>query len=306
MDGDASVGTDMQPPLPRHHPLATSAQTCVLEVAVVGNGDAAACAPVCVRFSYPMKLVIPRHLASFQLGEKATSSRATATVPTPVWAFVVNYGGGVVAGDILPLAVSVRPGATLVLTSQGATKVYASRGAAAPPAGEVAPADVTSPGAAGVRRAPRPPAVLSTVASVARGGLLAILPDPLMCFAASACVQATCVTLAPDASVAVLDWTVSGRRARGESWDLAALELRTHLMTWHPTSGASGGGGDSSGSLRPLVTEACVLRASAVAPLAARLGPAHVIGTLILYGPRCVRACVRVAVCAQRARSPDD
>jgi urease accessory protein len=193
-----------------------------------------------------------------------------------VWAFLVTYGGGLCAGDVVPLSVTVQPGATAVLTTQSATKVFHARHAAAASA-----ASAIAPHAP--HRLRRPPAVMSTTAVVAPDGLLAVLPDPLVCFADAACCQSIHVCLAPGASCALLDWYCSGRRARGETWAFSSLEVRTHITRWEP--GAVGQGG---GMATTLAMEATALRASAVAPLSTRMGPAHVVGTLILYGPRCV------------------
>ena len=262
MDTIRTASDEQQlPPVPDHHHLVCDAATGILDVGVMaprGGGDHAAC---CValqqRAAYPLKLVIPRHLGSFQL-HSAQGSGGSVAPATPVWAFVVTYGGGICAGDVVPLAVTVRPQATVVLTTQSATKVYHARGGA----------DAPSPGRA---------AVLSTVAAVALGGLLACLADPLVCFADAACVQATSVVLAPQASCVLLDWCCSGRRAVGEVWAGRRVEQRTQVSLWDPDVGTTA----------PLLTEATLLRASAAAPLAQRMGRVHVVGTLILYGPRC-------------------
>jgi len=272
MQKSAEGGLDTNlPPLPEHHPLCVGRPTAVLEVVVAAQTSAQrVCEARTVRAAYPMKLLLPRTLASFQPGDG--SSTGHVSVPTPIWAFVISYGGGVVAGDKLPLAVTVGTDATVVLSSQGSTKVFHARGGAG--------GDASSGGdaAAGARAA-----VISTVASIAPGGLLAIVLDPLVCFARAVCVQATTVALAPGASCVLLDWTCSGRRARGESWDFTHLELRTKLLEWRPPQP-----GAQAWMLHPVLSEACVLRASAAAPLPQRMGPAHVIGTLVLYGPRCV------------------
>ena len=248
------------PPAPEHHDLCGGAATGVLDVGVMAQreGSAAACVALQQRAAYPLKLLIPRHLGSFQVHSGGTwGSSAPAT---PVWAFVVTYGGGLCAGDVVPLAVTVRSNATVVLTTQSATKVYHARGEAAAPLARAA--------------------VLSTVAVVAPGGLLASLPDPLVCFADAACVQATRVVLGPQASCCLLDWCCSGRRAVGEVWQGRRLEQRTGVSLWDPEQGTTA----------PLLTEATLLRASAAAPLAQRMGKVHVVGTLILFGPRCVLA----------------
>jgi len=169
---------------------------------------------------------------------------------------VATYGGGLLAGDSTALAVRVAPGATAVLATQASTKVYHAR-----------TADPTAP----LRAA----AAATTRAAVARGGLLALLPEPVVCFRDALYRQRQAVVLAPGASLVTLDWLASGRAARGEAWAFAGYDACTTLWL---------GGPDAPPT--PLFIDAVRLAASPAAPLPPRMGPCHVTGTLLLVGPR--------------------
>ncbi|XP_022640570.1 urease accessory protein D isoform X2 [Vigna radiata var. radiata] len=63
---------------------------------------------------YPLKFFIPK---------KVGSSKTDA-----VWVYAVNYGGGIVSGDHISCKFCVGDSCTMVLTTQGSTKVYKSVG----------------------------------------------------------------------------------------------------------------------------------------------------------------------------------
>ncbi len=90
---------------------------------------------------------------------------------TPAWAYVVNYGGGLVAGDDVGVTLRLTSGASVVLTGQSSTKIYKSK-----PSGTAFDLGV-------------PPTVLtckqSLEATVEKDALLAIVPHPVTCFAGS-------------------------------------------------------------------------------------------------------------------------
>ncbi|KHN25515.1 Urease accessory protein UreD [Glycine soja] len=58
---------------------------------------------------YPLKFIIPK---------KVGSSKTDA-----VWVYALNYGGGIVSGDNISCKFSVGDTCTMVLTTQGSTKV---------------------------------------------------------------------------------------------------------------------------------------------------------------------------------------
>ena len=177
---------------------------------------------------------------------------------------------------------------THLCISQGSTKVFKAR------LGVRAAVRTTLPGAPG-----NPPVTTMTTptttqcldVSVAAGGALFLLPDPVTCFRDATYRQTQTFHLVPGASAALLDWYTSGRRARGEEWAFARYYsanevfvdgVRTArdvvLLARDGGGGGSaeaprddGGGGGSGGLPRRM--------------LADRMGPYACYATLLLYGP---------------------
>jgi len=123
--------------------------------------------------------------------------------------------------------------------------------------------------------------------SVAAGGALYLLPDPVTCFRDAAYHQSQTFRLACGASAALLDWYTSGRRARGEEWAFAryysvnevfvegARSARdVVLLEGEGTNTSSPPGAARGVQLLPRRT------------LADRMGPYACYATLLLYGPR--------------------
>ncbi len=108
------------------------------------------------------------------------------------WAFTSTFGGGLLAGDCVDLDITVGEHSSLLLGTQASTKVYRSPNALA--------------------------AKQSLHATVAAGALLAVLPDPVTCFANASYEQRQRFDVAPGGSLLLLDWITSGRLARGERW----------------------------------------------------------------------------------------
>jgi urease accessory protein len=106
------------------------------------------------------------------------------------WIYTSSYGGGLVDGDRIGIDVEVGPGAAAFLSTQASTKVYRSTcGTGAELHGRVA-AD----------------------------GLLAVIPDPVVCFGAARYRQVQTFEIAAGGGLVVVDWLSSGRHASGERW----------------------------------------------------------------------------------------
>jgi urease accessory protein len=111
---------------------------------------------------------------------------------------MATLGGGLVGGDDIQLTADVMADARALVTTQASTKVYRS-----------------------LR-----PSTQSVTARVGERALLAVLPDPVVCFADADFVQNQRYDLAPDASLVVVDWMTSGRHAAGERWKFSRYESR--------------------------------------------------------------------------------
>ncbi len=181
--------------------------------------------------------------------ERSVVSRALATSPlrllTPAnhghasWIYTSTYGGGLVDGDAMSLNVTIGAGACAFLSTQASTKVY---------------------------RSPRGTNVEMS-ADVRDDGLLIVVPDPVVCFAASRYRQVQRVHLASRAGLVLVDWVTSGRRASGERWVFDDYTSRTIVR--------------HSGRL--VLHDAVALRA-ADGNLATRIGRFDVLALLVIAG----------------------
>lgn len=110
------------------------------------------------------------------------------------WVIGSNFGGGMLAGDAIDLSIRSGAGSRGLFGTQASTKIYRS------PAGATARQTLS--------------------ATVEANALLAVLPDPVACFADARYEQHQRFDLHAGASLVLLDWFTSGRIARGERWDM--------------------------------------------------------------------------------------
>lgn len=162
---------------------------------------------------------------------RSVVTRAYATSPlrllmpknhgSAAWIYTSSYGGGLVDGDRIALDVDIGPGAAAFLSTQASTKVYRS-------------AQGTS---------------AQLHARVSTQGLLAVIPDPTVCFAASRYRQIQSFDLSADSGLVLVDWVSSGRHASGERWafDEYVARLRARVegkLVLHDALALRGGDGD--------------------------------------------------------------
>jgi urease accessory protein len=183
-------------------------------------------------------------------GPHTVLTRAFATSPaklissngrgTACWVYAATLGGGYVGGDEIDLRADVSAGARALLTTQASTKVY---------------------------RSLRPSRQSLTVTAAA-GSLLAVVPDPVVCFAHADFTQSQRYNLDPDASLVMVDWMTSGRHATGERWAFSRYESRIEMKR---------------GSQR-IFLDRLVLEHD-IEPVAARLARFNVLLTAVISGP---------------------
>jgi urease accessory protein len=158
------------------------------------------------------------------------------------WVVLGSLGGGLVDGDAIRLDVDVEPGAAGLVGTQASTKVY---------------------------RCPERACRQDTIARAGAGSLLAIVPDPVACFAGARYDQTLAVSLAEGASIVLVDAFTAGRSARGERWDFHRYASRISI--------------DRDGA--PLLRDAVVLD-PAHGDLRAKMGRFDAVATVVLAGPR--------------------
>jgi urease accessory protein len=183
-------------------------------------------------------------------GSDTVLARAFATSPVKVfetkasgtacWAYAASLGGGLVGGDQIRMTVEVAAGARALLMTQASTKVYRS-----------------------LR-----PATQVIAGAVDAGGLLVVVPDPVVCFAAADFSQSQRYDLREDASLVVVDWMTSGRHASGERWAFSRYESRIVVAR----------------NTRPIFWDAVVLERD-LDPIVERMGRFEVLLTAVLTGP---------------------
>jgi len=179
-----------------------------------------------------------------------------ANAGTAAWAYTSSFGGGLVDGDDVRLAVAVGPGAEALVTTQGSTKVY------------------------------RGTARQETRGAVAAGGLLALLPDPLVAFAGAGVSALVDVELAPDATLVLVDALEAGRVAAGERWAAGRCELRIRVRV------------DGR-----VVLDDGLLLDPAHGSVARRMGPFDGWATVVLLGPRVEGAAAELLAAARPPHS---
>ncbi|ROT40864.1 urease accessory protein UreD [Sodiomyces alkalinus F11] len=141
-----------------------------------------------VTYKYPLKLISP----------SPTAEQKSALV------FLLSYGGGLVGGDSIQLAVEVSQNARLSVVTQGHTKILKS---------------------------PSPDVITRQNLSVrvADDAGLCLLPDPVQPFAGSVYEQTQVFTVTASASLCLLDWVTQGRSALGEDWSFVRWKGRNEV-----------------------------------------------------------------------------
>src|SRR5690349_13789670 len=156
-----------------------------------------------------------------------------------VWACTSSFGGGLVAGDQTRLELRIEEGARCYLGTQASTKIY--------------------------RNPSQAPCGHGTRAVLGPGALLVFAPDPVQAFTDSCYTQRQEFQLAPDASLALLDWFTAGRTARGERWQFRRLRSRNSVHLG-PASPATPPPASASASASTSLGPAPAATAAASAP----------------------------------------
>ena len=112
------------------------------------------------------------------------------------------------------------------------------------------------------------PAAQHIVADVEPGALLAVVPDPIVCFAEADFLQSQIYDLRGDASLLVVDSITSGRHQSGERWAFSRYESRIAV--------------NHDG--RPILRDACVLE-DGLDTVYTRMGRFDMLATVVIAGP---------------------
>lgn len=198
-----------------------------------------------VHYQYPLKLVSP---APVRIAHGAAELIHTV--------YLLTYGGGLVAGDVIDLDVILESHTRLTLLTQGSTKLFKSISS-----------DVVSRQTMTVTLAP--------------GAALCYLPDPVQPFEKSCFEQKQVYNITvPDdpglsrGNLCVLDWVSNGRPANGENWSFFRYGSRNEVYLCQP-----------AGDRRLLLRDNLMLDQRALqTSVAHRMDGLAVYGTLVVYG----------------------
>jgi urease accessory protein len=163
--------------------------------------------------------------------------------------YAATLGGGLVGGDQVCVVAEVDTGARALLTTQASTKVYRS-----------------------LR-----PASQTLTARIEADGFLAVVPDPVVCFAGADFTQRQRYDLRGDASLVLVDWLTSGRHAAGERWAFVRYESRIDVRR----------------AGNPVLFDGIVLERG-LDSVASRMGRFEVLATVVLTGPLVIDAISRI------------
>ncbi|XP_076451446.1 uncharacterized protein LOC143287364 isoform X2 [Babylonia areolata] len=116
--------------------------------------------------------------------------RASATACR--WVYPLTYGGGLVGGDVISIDYEVGESCAMLVTSQESSKIYHCRD------GKASKQKLTY--------------------EVENDAFLAVLGDPVVCFADARFKQTQRVEMKSSSNLVLLDWMTAGRMALDELW----------------------------------------------------------------------------------------
>ncbi|RUP43841.1 UreD urease accessory protein-domain-containing protein [Jimgerdemannia flammicorona] len=126
-------------------------------------------------------------------------------------AYMLSYGGGMLSDDRVIVDVDVDDNATLMLLTQGSTKIYKNKLQQQSIAGTATSQEPTAADRGAFQTLNVRVSPLAT---------FLLLPDPVTCFRASSYTQKQTFHVASvdTGTLVVLDWYTSGRLLHGETW----------------------------------------------------------------------------------------
>jgi urease accessory protein len=131
--------------------------------------------------------------------------RAFTLADGSAFAHLHNVSGGLLGGDQLALSVNVGAGASVQLTTTGATRIYRPREEASP-------------------------VIQVSEITVGENALLEYVPDAIVPFAGARYAQRTTIHLAPGAGLFWWEILAPGREARGEIFAYECVEMGTDIL----------------------------------------------------------------------------
>ncbi|KAI9655933.1 MAG: hypothetical protein M1831_004778 [Alyxoria varia] len=205
-------------------------------------------------YQYPLKLVSPSVTTTTFSDASATPGQEEFTHRYKVHTiYLLNYGGGIVAGDSINLHVHLAATTRLILLTQGSTKIF------------------KTPDRSRLSRQ-----YLSV--DILRDAALCYLPDPVQPFEHSSFEQKQVYHMRdPQINLCVCDWVCEGRAARGEKWSFHQYTSRNEVWLKR----------EDSREPRLVLRDNVILDGNQVGEesIPDRMYGLGAFGTLILHGP---------------------
>lgn len=220
----------------------------------------------------------------------------TRPISVPL-AFVVTYGGGLLAGDCIDLNIRLDPCTRLTIATQGSTKVFKTPTLSSndqrethtiPGTRAISNAHNLSGASGGHFTHTLAPDLTSRQdlrVRIGTGAGIWLGPDPIQPFAGSRYAQTQIFEVEKGASVGAVDWVTEGRRARNESWAMHEWRGRNEIWGVIPVKPDKTGQGPTMERKILMVRDSVILHPDSVkGGIKAVVAGAGVFGTLLLYG----------------------
>ncbi|KAL9048217.1 MAG: hypothetical protein Q9162_007819 [Coniocarpon cinnabarinum] len=222
-----------------------------------------------LEYQYPLKLIAPSTVTvpaslpipedeatqhepnretSSQRGSRQGDSSQDVFVQDcniPVYTvFLLSYGGGLVAGDVIDLTIHLDSNTRLNLLTQGSTKIFKSRPlvSSTQPTTAAPPTLLSSADSTATTASSTNPLTRQTLTThLSSNSTFIYLPDPTQPFAHSSFAQSQSYILEDTtANICVLDWVSAGRPATRETWAFDLYESRNEIFALDAASGGKG------------------------------------------------------------------
>lgn len=182
-------------------------------------------------FTFPLKLISPRSAsrdAIRRIAKRKSRTEDCQSIKPVAALYVVGYGGGLVSGDTVLIDMEVGEGCTLLLLTQGSTKVYKMRG------------KQTFKQSAQANQSQLLITTQTFRSIVRANATMVVLPDPVTCYTNARYKQVQKFDLrdASTSSLVLLDWFTPGRvhlmerngqSAESERWAFASYHSRNEI-----------------------------------------------------------------------------
>lgn len=175
----------------------------------------------CLSFTFPLKLISP-HIsarnASLDILNRtplnlSPPSTRVSECKAPSVMYILGYGGGLVSGDSVDLDVDVGSGCSLLILTQGSTKVFKTRNSRPTQGVSTAALPRTPEQRAGEGGGGEMVTRQTFRFLIRKNATLVLLPDPVTCFASARYDQTQRFDLRDrnTSSLIMLDWITPGR-----------------------------------------------------------------------------------------------